>query len=65
MISFEASLQVFVSLEPIDFRKGMNDLLALIESVFHPRFVDFRCDEIGAQAVAKVDELPQGFTLRD
>lgn len=34
MIAFDASLQVFVSLEPIDFRKGMNGLLALIVGTF-------------------------------
>lgn len=34
MIAFDASLQVFVSLEPIDFRKGMNGLLALIAGAF-------------------------------
>lgn len=36
MIAFPVSLQVFVSLEPIDFRKGLHGLLALIESAFQP-----------------------------
>ncbi len=35
MISFDASIKVFVSLEPIDFRKGLHGLLALIISVFN------------------------------
>jgi transposase len=35
MICFDASIQVFVSLEPIDFRKGLHGLLALVVSVFN------------------------------
>jgi len=35
MIDFDASIQVFVSLEPIDFRKGLHGLLTLITSVFN------------------------------
>ncbi len=35
MINFDASIQVFVSLESIDFRKGAHGLLAMVASVFN------------------------------
>jgi transposase len=34
MIRFPESIQVYVSCEPIDFRRGLDGLLALIESTF-------------------------------
>ena len=34
MISFKENICVYISLEPIDFRKGLNGLLVLTQAVF-------------------------------
>lgn len=56
MIQFSASIRVYVNFEPVDFRRGLDGLLSLIQSTFdcQPQedylflFCDGRCKKIKA-----------------